>query len=544
MSIRRRAVIYARFSSDRQNERSIDDQVALCRELLDRNGWRLTAIYEDHAVSAATVHRPEFARMLGDAEARRFDLIVAEDIDRLARGEGDAPKLRQRCEFLGIEIHTCTDGHVTKLHAGLKGLMGSLFLDNLIAHTKRGMAGVVREGRYAGGRAYGYRKVADKKGELEIVDAEATVVQRIFNDYVSGKSPRAIAGALNAEGVKPPRGARWNASTINGSGQRGNGILRNELYIGRIVWNKIRMVKDPDTGRRLSRPNTPDKFQVVEAPTLAIVDAKVFAAARERKTTRAAVPFQRQQAPRRPLSGILRCATCGGGLSRVGQGGTGRLRMQCSTYRESGVCKNKRIYYVDAIEQEVLGCLKRELVHPRVIETYIAEYNAERRRLAGKRDTRRAQRERRQGEVARELARAVEAILKGLVDPETLRAPIRALEAERDRLAAGAAAEATAGGTLTLHPTTVARYLDEVSRLHELLVEGNGMVAGVNAEAIAIVRSLIREVVVHPTDGGFEVEIIGDLAALTGEMRIFPNCSRSARKAVAGAGFEPATSGL
>jgi hypothetical protein len=56
------------------------------------------------------------------------------------------------------------------------------------------------------------------------------------------------------------------------------------------------------------------------------------------------------------------------------------------------------------------------------------------------------------------------------------------------------------------------------------------MVAGVNAEAIAIVRSLIREVVVHPTDdGGFEVEIIGDLAALTGEMRIFPNCSRSAR---------------
>jgi hypothetical protein len=80
---------------------------------------------------------------------------------------------------------------------------------------------------------------------------------------------------------------------------------------------------------------------------------------------------------------------------------------------KSSVCKNKRIYYVDAIEQEVLGRLKRELIHPRGIETYIAEYNAERRRLAGKRDTRRAQRERRQGEVARELARAVEAILKG-----------------------------------------------------------------------------------------------------------------------------------
>src|SRR5262245_8579461 len=79
--------------------------------------------------------------MLADAEDKQFDVIVAEDIDRLARGEGDAPKLRQRLEFHDVEIHTCTDGHITKLHAGLKGLMSSLFLDNLIAHTKRGWLG-------------------------------------------------------------------------------------------------------------------------------------------------------------------------------------------------------------------------------------------------------------------------------------------------------------------------------------------------------------------------------------------------------------------
>src|SRR5882724_4540327 len=83
----------------------------------------------------------------------------------------------------------------------------------------------------------------------------------------------------------------------------------------------------------------------------------------------------------------------------------------------------------------------------------------------------------------------------------------------------------------------MARYLDELSPLRELLVESSGTVAGVNAEAIAIVRNLIRQVVVHATDdGGFEVEIIGDLAALTGEIRMFRNCSRSARKAVARAG--------
>src|SRR5260370_9591236 len=123
--------------------------------------------------------------MLADAENRQFDIIISEDIDRVARGEGDAPKLRQRLECLGIEIHRCTDGHITKLHAGLKGLMSSLFLDNLIAHTKRGMAGVVRDGRHPGGKVYGYRTIAGRPGEFEIVEEEAAIVRRIFERYLA-----------------------------------------------------------------------------------------------------------------------------------------------------------------------------------------------------------------------------------------------------------------------------------------------------------------------------------------------------------------------
>jgi hypothetical protein len=66
------------------------------------------------------------------------------------------------------------------------------------------------------------------------------------------------------------RGQRWNASTLDRSDQRGTGISRNELYAGRIVWNKVRMIKDPDTGKRVSRPNPPDAWQSVEVPDLAI----------------------------------------------------------------------------------------------------------------------------------------------------------------------------------------------------------------------------------------------------------------------------------
>jgi site-specific DNA recombinase len=192
--------------------------------------------------------------MLTDAEDHQFDIIIAEDIDRLARGEGDAPKLRQRLEFLGIEMHTCTDGHITKLHAGLKGLMSSLFLDNLIAHTKRGMAGVVREGRHPGGKIYGYRTIAGHAGELEIVEAEAAIVRHIFERYLAGDTPRQIAGHLNLDRVLPPRGGdTWRASTINGNKRRANGILQSEIYKGVIVWNRLRMMRDPSTGRRISR---------------------------------------------------------------------------------------------------------------------------------------------------------------------------------------------------------------------------------------------------------------------------------------------------
>lgn len=67
--------------------------------------------------------------------------------------------------------------------------------------------------------------------------------------------PRDIAHDLNADRIPPPRGRAWNASTINGNMQRGTGLPNNELYAGRLVWIKVRMLKDPDTGKRISRPN-------------------------------------------------------------------------------------------------------------------------------------------------------------------------------------------------------------------------------------------------------------------------------------------------
>jgi len=73
---------------------------------------------------------------------------------------------------------------------------------------------------------------------------------------------------LNKKGVPGPRGGAWNASTIDGSRKRLNGILQNELYAGRIIWNRQRFIKDPETGKRISRENPREQWMTAEAKDL------------------------------------------------------------------------------------------------------------------------------------------------------------------------------------------------------------------------------------------------------------------------------------
>jgi len=101
---------------------------------------------------------------------------------------------------------------------------------------------------------------------------EAAVVRRIFKAFATGQSPRQLTKMLNAEGVPGPRGKIWTDTTIRGRATRGIGILNNEFYVGRLVWNRLRYIKDPDTGRRVSRPNPKSDWIVQDVPDLRIID--------------------------------------------------------------------------------------------------------------------------------------------------------------------------------------------------------------------------------------------------------------------------------
>jgi site-specific DNA recombinase len=225
---------------------------------------------------------PASRPLMRDALNGQFDVVLAEALDRFSRDQEDTAGLFKRLTFAGVNIVTLAEGDITHLHVGLKGTMNALFLKDLADKTRRGPRGRVELGKSGGGLCYVYKVArathdgAAATGNREIVPAEAEVVRRIFRDYAAGVSPKALAKRLNAERYPGPGGAPWNPSTSHGNPARGTAISNNELYIGRLVWNRLRYIKDPDTGKRVSRPNAPSEWVTTAVPELRIVDDELW----------------------------------------------------------------------------------------------------------------------------------------------------------------------------------------------------------------------------------------------------------------------------
>jgi DNA invertase Pin-like site-specific DNA recombinase len=107
----KKAVIYARFSTDLQNERSIEDPITLCRDYASREGMNVIEAYEDRARSGGSVMgRGGLLRLLEQAREQSFDVVVVEALDRLSRDMEDLAGIHKRLSFLGIEIRAVHEG--------------------------------------------------------------------------------------------------------------------------------------------------------------------------------------------------------------------------------------------------------------------------------------------------------------------------------------------------------------------------------------------------------------------------------------------------
>jgi site-specific DNA recombinase len=493
-----RAVIYARYSSDLQRESSIEDQIRICEERAKQMGAEITGVYTDAAISGSRLqNRPGIRSLLDDARARprQFDVVVAEALDRLSRDQEDIAGVFKRLAHLDIRIHTLSEGDITELHVGLKGTMNALFLKDLAAKVRRGQRGRAESRRAAGGLSYGYRMVREigpdgeiERGKREIEPAQAGIIRRIFEEYVAGRSPRAIAADLNRERIPSPRGRTWNASTINGHRQRLHGILQNPLYAGKMIYGRLTYRKDPETGAREPRVVDAERWVHVDVPEWQIVSTDLWKTAQRMRARHSTNRPHQARRPRHLLSGLLRCGICGGAYTMRSSD-----RLGCVAHREKGTCANNHTVLLKDLQSRVLGGLKERMLAPEVFAEFVNEYRRVLKRSQTDQAEKRESISRQLTTVTNKIVRVVDAIADGTASA-ALKTKLAELELEKERLEAAQQAINDTVQAPDIHPNLPELYKRRVTDLERALTQTESE----RAATSEILRSLIEGIVVYP----------------------------------------------
>ena len=220
------AVIYARYSSDRQTEQSIEGQLHVCEDFAKRQDILIVGVYIDRAISGTHDMREDFQRMLKDSNAKNWDYVIVYKLDRFSRNKYEMAIHRKHLKDNGIKILSAVENipetpEGTLLESLLEG-MNQYYSEELSQKTKRGMNETRLKGNFIGGYVnYGYERDGAK---LKVNPNEAEIVVKMFTDYVNGKTVRQIAKELNELGLKN-KGNIFKDSTIHN-------ILRQEKYTG------------------------------------------------------------------------------------------------------------------------------------------------------------------------------------------------------------------------------------------------------------------------------------------------------------------------
>jgi site-specific DNA recombinase len=583
----RRVAIYARYSSDSQNPSSIEDQISGCRRVAASHGWEVVEERSDAAISGSSfLARQGMQEVLDLARRRRFDILMAEGLDRISRSQADTASIFDRLQFANISIFTAHEGLIDEFSAGVRGAMNQALLTKIAESTRRGMRGKAEAGQNAGGNRLGYNIVRELapngeviRGNQTINPAEARLVERIFNEYASGNSPAEIARRLNAEGTPSPGGGHWNPSTIHGNAKRGTGILNNELYIGQRVWNRLEYRKDPETRRRVSRPRDPSEVIRFAAPELRIVSDELWEKVKARQCELALGPqgntpkaFYEQRRPKYLLSGLVRCGVCGGSASTVGKNLLG-----CYGAWKQGVCSNKVSLRCDALEMRVMTGLETRIMTDEAIDRFGAAYISTVNTARLDRMSRHAALKTELQQVDGEHRRLVEALGAG-VPVDKVKDRMVELHLREMELKELLADVPEAINKPLLHPTMARRYRESLVAFRTEYLSGANI-----PQAFEAVRSMIDKIdlnpEVDPITGKLVLvpTLVGDLAGILqiaekpevrehvlGEVKRWGfqpfrprrplNLSQNANsapsggavherqlKVVAGAGFEPAT---
>ncbi len=535
-----RAVLYARYSSDAQREASIADQLRVCTARAEREDWSIAEVFTDHAISGATTLRPGYQALLARLRQGGVDIVLAESLDRFSRDQEHIAGFYKLASFAGVRTVTLAEGEISELHIGLKGTMGALFLKDLAAKTRRGLEGRILQGRGIGTVPYGYRIVRrlrpdgePDRGLREIDQERAAIVRRIFADYAAGHSPRQIARALNADSIPSPNGGVWTDNTIRGRAVRGEGILRNALYVGRLVWNRRHNLKDPTGGYRVRKENPAEDLVVREVPHLAILDTPTWQRVQDRliaeaapRATIAARPtrlgrFWECRRPRHLLTGKVVCGVCERTLHRVGKD-----YLSCRLARDHG-CSNRTSVRYARVETQVVAALRSQLMQPDLLAGFAAAFAEawQERTTAAAGNPDHLQRE--LDTADRRIANLIDALADGIRAPDITRR-LSDLQARRTELAAALSVPLPQSPSIPRDMAAV--YGAKLAHLSAALASPD------HTEAREAARALIDKVIISPPtdpDDPPGIELLGNFPNLLQAAGLVSKTQEEATTAIA-----------
>lgn len=231
----RKAAIYARFSSHRQHEESIDTQIDICTSKAASMGATVVATYADRAISGRSAEkRPQFLQMVSDAKRGNFDLLIVYKYDRFSRNRYDAAVYKSKLRKSGVELVSATEG----VPEGPEGIILESVLEGLAEYYSANLGATVRdhmreraqECRHNGQKVFGYTLGSDKYYHIDEGDADG--VRLAFSMAVDGHGKTEIAKALNAGGWKTVNGREWTVTKITR-------LLENRRYMGEYRWGDV-----------------------------------------------------------------------------------------------------------------------------------------------------------------------------------------------------------------------------------------------------------------------------------------------------------------
>lgn len=362
-----RAALYARFSTDKQS--STADQLRVCERLAERHGFEVVARFTDEGLSGGTANRPGYQALLAAARGGVIEVIVAEDASRLWRNMAEQSPREAELKDLGVAIVTQdldTRNEASSWLGPILGTAATVYRQEIGRRVRRSLEGRAKDCRPTGGRAYGYTSVR------EIVPAQAAVVREVFERFAAGETLMAIAADLNARGVPSP-GASWSRKSRRKDGvwlvSALHVMLKNDVYIGRVVWNRRRWVRSAvDSSKRRAVMNPPSEWIVHDVPELRIVDDSTWQRVARRLTERR--DFYKPGPGGRSmylLSGLLRCALCGAAMVIAAHR---PVRYQCSTNRHGGpaACGNGLTVRKDVAEAALVEPVLEQVLSPAAVE--------------------------------------------------------------------------------------------------------------------------------------------------------------------------------